>query len=170
MRVRLISLALGLALAAPAFADTSTSLGVFQNWTAYSNGDGTQKVCYALSQPKSSAPKKKRDKIYFLVSDWPGRHIKGEIEIVPGFSYKDGSDVTIQIGAQKFPLFTKNEGDAGSAWVKDPAQENAMIQALRGASTVTVTGVSSRGTSIKDTYSLSGFGDALDKAHTACSS
>jgi invasion protein IalB len=171
MRVRTACLALGLVLAAPAVAapDQSTSLGVFQNWSAYSNGDGGQKVCYALAQPKASAPKKKRDKIYFLISDWPGRRAKGEIEIVPGYQYKDGSDVTLQVGAQKFPLFTKNDGDAGSAWVKDVSQENAMIQAMRNASSATVTGTSTRGTAIKDTYSLTGLGDALDKAHAACS-
>jgi hypothetical protein len=172
MRVRLACLALGVAAAATsalAAGDQPSVLGTFQTWSAYTSGDGSQKVCYALATPKSSAPKKKRDKIYFLVSDWPARQTKGEIEIVPGYQYKDGSEVTLEVGAQKYTLFTKNDGEAGSAWVKDLKQENAMIQAMRGASTATVTGTSTRGTAIKDTYTLAGLGDALDKAHAACS-
>ncbi len=169
MRVRtacLISAAL--ATATPALADQPTVLGTFQNWGAYTTGTGDQKVCYALATPKSSAPKKKRDKIYFLISDWPGRRAKGEPEIVPGYEYKDGSEVTLQVGPSKFTLFTKNDGGNGSAWVKELADESPIVSALRNASTAVVSGVSTRGTTIKDTYSLAGLGDALDKAHAAC--
>ncbi|MGH6872671.1 MAG: invasion associated locus B family protein [Rhizomicrobium sp.] len=170
MRVRALCLVSALLASAPALADQPTSLGTFRDWSAYSTGSGDQKVCYALAQPKSSAPKKKRDKIYFLISDWPNRHpaAKGEVEIVPGYKYKDGSDVSLQVGAQKFKLFTRNDGDAGSAWVQELADERPMVDALRGGSSAVVTGISSRGSSIKDTYSLSGLADALDKAHAAC--
>jgi hypothetical protein len=170
MRVRTACLALSLVVAAPALAasDTPTSLGTFQNWSAYTTGTGDQKVCYALAQPKSSAPKKKRDKIYFLISDWPGRHTKGEPEIVPGYKYKDDSEVTLKIGATTFKLFTKNDGDNGSAWVRDLADEQPIVNALRGGATAVVTGTSTRGTAIKDTYALAGLGDALSKVHDAC--
>ncbi|HEX3674961.1 MAG TPA: invasion associated locus B family protein [Rhizomicrobium sp.] len=171
MRVRTACLiAVALAAVSPAVAapDQPSVLGTFQNWAAYTSGTGDQKVCYALATPKSSMPKKKRDKIYFLVSDWPGRHAKGEIEVVPGYKYKDGSEVTLQVGAQKFTLFTKNDGDSGSAWIKDTADDQPIINAMRGGAQVVVSGVSSRGTTIRDTYSLTGLGDALEKAHGAC--
>jgi len=153
----------------PALADAPQGLGTFQNWSAYTTGTGDQKTCYVLSQPNSSTPKKaKRDKIYFLISDWPGRRAKGEPEIVPGYKYKDKSVATLQVGAQKFPFFTRNDSDDGSAWVEQQPDEVRIVTALQGASSATVSGISLRGTTTKDTYSLAGLSDALDKAHGAC--
>jgi hypothetical protein len=170
MRLRSLCLiAAACAVAAPALADTPQVLGTFQSWSAYATGSGDQKVCYALSQPKSTLPKKaKRDPIYFLISDWPGRRAKAEPEIVPGYKYKDGSVATLQVGPAKFPFFTKNDSGDGSAWVEQQADEVTIVNALQGAAQATVTGTSLHGTTTKDTYSLAGLGDALSKAHTAC--
>ncbi|HEX4158599.1 MAG TPA: invasion associated locus B family protein [Rhizomicrobium sp.] len=144
-------------------------LGTFQSWAAYTTQAGEAKVCYALSRPTSSEPKKaRRDPIFFLINDWPGRKAKGEPEIVPGYQYKDGGDVTVDIGGNKFTLFTKNDGGAGGAWVEAQADEQRLVDAMKAASEAVVTGTSKRGTVTRDTYSLAGFGDALDKAHQAC--
>jgi hypothetical protein len=170
MRLRTVCLiaAAGLA-AAPALADTPQGLGTFQNWAAYTTGTGDQKVCYALTQPKASLPKKaKRDPIYFLISDWPGRRAKAEPEIVPGYKYKEASMATLQVGAQKFTFFTKNDSDDGSAWVEQQADEARIVSALQGAAQAVVTGTSAHGTTTKDTYALTGLSDALDKVHAAC--
>ncbi len=51
----------------------------------------TARSAYALSKPKRFVPKKAaRDRDLLLISDWPGRKVKSELEIVPGYSYKDG--------------------------------------------------------------------------------
>ena len=66
-----------------------------------------------MSKPTATDPKKaKRDPIYFLITDWPGRSpkTKSEPEVVPGYQYKDGSTVTAQVGSDKFEMFTKNDG------------------------------------------------------------
>jgi len=167
--VATLAACVSLAALSPALADTPTLLGAFKSWSAFQMGTGDSKVCYALSQPKSSDPKKaKRDPIFFLISDWPGRKAKGEPEVVPGYVYKEGSAVTAQVGSDKFAFFSKNDGDSGSAWVKDLADEQRLVDALRTGSQLTVTGVSKHGTLTKDTYSLSGISDALDRIHTAC--
>lgn len=145
------------------------SLGSFQNWAAYTTDSGDAKVCYALSKPTSSEPRKaRRDPIFFLINDWPARKAKGEPEVVPGYGYKDGSDVTVQVGSDKFTLFTKNEGGTGGAWVEAQADEERLVRAMKGGSEAVVTGTSKRGTVTRDTYSLSGFADALAKADQAC--
>lgn len=156
--------------AAPAFADDNpTSLGDFKDWSAYTTGTANGKTCYALSQPKSSTPKTaKRDPVYFLISDWPARHAKAEPEVVPGYEYKDGSKVTVQVGSDKFELFTKNEGGSGAAWVQETADEARLIDSMRRGAEVIVTGTSSRGTLTRDVYSLDGISAALDKIHSAC--
>lgn len=162
------------ATAAPATkapqANAPVLLGTFKNWTAYSTtAAGNVKVCYVLSQPKSSEPKNAtRDPMFFLIGDWPSRKVKGEVEVVAGYPYKDGSKVGTQVGSDKFTFFTQNDGSDGTAWVEDLSQEPNLVDAMRRGSQMTVTGMSARGTLTKDTYSLSGVSAALDKIHAAC--
>jgi len=167
-------LALAGAAAAPlllssAFAADLTLLGNFHEWSAYSRGDGDGKVCYALATPKSKMPAAvKRDAAYLLINDWPGRKAKAEPEVVPGYQYKDGSTVTVTVGARQFNFFTKNQDGAGGAWVLNTSDKTKLIAALRNGVTAVVTGMSKRGTETKDTYALAGVSQAIDKIHAAC--
>jgi invasion protein IalB len=154
--------------ASAATADTPTLLGISKDWTAFMSGSGSSKICYALSKPTSTSPKKKRDAIYVLITDWPSRHAKAEPEVVPGYLYKEGTKVTATVGGTAFELFVKNENGAGAAWVRHHDDEARLIDAMRGSSTLVVTGTSARGSTTKDTYSLAGLGDALDRIHQAC--
>jgi hypothetical protein len=153
----------------PAAADQPDKLGDFKNWSAYSSGAGDAKVCYAVSKPKMTEPTKvKRDAVYFLINDWPSRKAKGEPEIVPGYEYKDKSTVTVEVGPDKFEFFTKNDGAAGGAWVEQQADEGRLIEAMRRGAEIIVIGTSKRGTMTRDTYSLAGLSEAIDKVHEAC--
>jgi Invasion associated locus B (IalB) protein len=154
--------------AAGAAADTPTLLGVSSAWSAFTSGSGSAKICYAISKPSATSPKAKRDPIYFLITDYPGRRTKSEPEVVPGYQYKDGSTVTAQVGGDSFAFFTQNDGGAGAAWVRQRADEVRLIDAMKRGSTVVVTGTSKRGKVTKDTYSLAGLADALDKIHASC--
>ena len=157
------------AMVAPARAADTDQLGVFRDWTAYTAPTPQGKVCYALSNPIASLPKKlARDKAYVIISVWPGRGVHDELEIVPGYLYRDGEPVFAQVGSQRTEFFTRNDGKSGSAWVKDINDESALVAAMRGGSTLTVSGVSKKGTKTTDTYSLSGIAGALDRAHQAC--
>lgn len=159
----------GVVTALPAGADAPDKIGSFKSWTAYSSGTGDAKVCYAIASPTAKEPSKiKRDAVYFLINDWPGRKAKSEPEIVPGYLYKDGSKVMVEIGPDKFEFFTKNEGTAGGAWVQEQADETKLIDAMRRGAEIVVIGTSKRGTQTRDTYSLAGLSAALDKVHEAC--
>lgn len=159
---------LGLGLA-PALAASPTLIGTFKDWSAFQSTSGGTKVCYALAKPKAMEPKKAtRDPVYFMISDWPHRKAKAELQVVPGYQYKQGSQVTAQVGAEKFEFFTQNDGGAGSAWVEDVGTERRLVDAMKGGAQLVVTGVSQRGTTTKDTYSLGGISAALDKVHEAC--
>jgi hypothetical protein len=165
-RVRLAALVTAAAIAAVSVPATAapTLLGVFKSWTAASTGTGTTLVCYAIAKPTSSLPAKaKRDPIGFLISNWPSRKAGSEPEVVPGYPYKDGSTVTAQVGSDKFTFFVRNDGDSGSAWIKDPADEARLIDAMKRGALMTITGISRRGTMTTDNYSLAGLSDALDK-------
>jgi len=172
LRVASLSALVGLALSfvPAAAADNTTLLGVSKDWSAFQATTSDGKMCFAQSKPKSTLPKKAaRDAILFMISDWPGRNVKSELEIVPGYQYKDGEPVYAEIGTTKIEFFTRNDNGVGTAWVKDAGEENKLVNAMRTGSTITVTGVSKRGTKTKDTYSLGGLAAMLDKVHDACS-
>lgn len=153
----------------PALAADPVELGAFKAWTAYSATAPEGKVCYALSKPTATLPKKAaRDPIYLLISTWPGRGVVDEVQVVPGYTYRDGDPVTAQVGNAKTEFFAKNDGTNGSAWVKNPDEEAAFVKSLRAGSSVTISGISKRGTKTTDTYSLSGIASALDRAHREC--
>ena len=159
------------AMLAAASADTATLLGVNKDWSAFTAGTGSSKICYTLSKPISSEPvKAKRNAIFFIITDWPGRKpkTKSEPEVVPGYLYKDGATVGAQVGSQKFELFAKNDAGAGAAWVRERTDEVHLIEAMKKGKQLIVTGTSLRGTVTRDTYSLAGLGDALQKIHEAC--
>jgi hypothetical protein len=168
LRIALIlTLAAGLS-SVPAGAQTL--IGVTQNWSAYQATTPDGKVCYALSSPTAILPVKvSRDPIYFIVSFWPARKVDGELEVVPGYPYKDGAPVFAEVGTVKTEFFTRNDNNTGAAWVKEPGDESALLAAMRGGSKMVVTGLSRRGTHTTDTYSLNGLSAAMNAAMSACS-
>jgi hypothetical protein len=158
-------------LVTPVAADSANLLGVFTNWRAFQTGAGDSMTCYAMSAPRAVQPRgAKRGEIFLMVSDWPGRKIKAEPEIVPGYPYKLTTTVTLGIGGDRFNFFPRNSGDNGNgaAWLQNLNDGNALINAMvQGVSAVAI-GTSSRGTRTVDTYSLAGFTDAMAKIHSAC--
>jgi hypothetical protein len=169
MRFVRAALCSAMLLAAPAVAAGPTEIGTFKDWTAFTATSAEGKVCYALSKPTSTLPKKlSRDAAYVIISVWPGRNVKDELQVVPGFLYRDGEPVFAQVGNLRTEFFTRNEGKSGSAWVKNVEDEVSLVRAMRAGSTLTVGGVSKKGTKVTDTYSLSGIAGAIERAHREC--
>ena len=157
------------AAAANAAEEKPNLVGTFRDWHVYQTGAGADRLCYALSEPKDMAPKNvTRGSVFFLISTWPGRKVKNEPSVVPGYQYKDGVETEVQIGMDKFTLFTKNDGSAGGAWMKDANDERKLIETMKKGTTMNISGTSSRGTATKDSYSLAGISAALDKIDQAC--
>ena len=163
------AVALCMGVSAPAMAEPANLLGVFGNWSAFSSGTGSSLTCYALSKPRASQPKAaKRSSIYLMVSDWPGRKVKGEPQIVYGYQAKEGGAAGLGVGPDKFSFFIRNNGKDGSAWLQQLNDNPRLVSAMGGGVSAVAIGVSSKGTRTSDTYSLSGFNDAMAKVHTAC--
>ncbi len=146
----------------------ATSIGAFKSWTAYTSSESDGKMCFVASQPTDSkyepAGVKGRDPIFFMITIIPAKKIKNEASTIIGYSFKEGSKVTVAVGASKFTMFT----DKDNAWIENPAQEGALVTAMKGGQTKTVQGTSKRGTLTTDTYSLSGIGAALAAIAKAC--
>ncbi len=150
--------------ATSAFAQEVKLLQKFSDWAAYVS-QGSPKVCFAVSQPRSSLPKNvRRGPIYFYVSNYPADKITSEISVKMGYPFPPGGKVTLTIDKTEFELFTKDEG----AFVEKPEDEAKLVEALKSGSTMLIKGRSARGTSTTDTYSLSGTTDALDRIAKEC--
>ena len=157
---------IGVALAAtPALAQEVTLLEKFKDWSAYA-ATGTPKVCFAVSKPTASNPKKiKRGPILFYISQWPADKVVNEISVKMGYPFGEGAKSTVTIGSDRFDMFTKDEG----AFVEKPEMETKLIEAMKTGNSMKIEGKSSRGTATTDTYSLNGLSDALDRAAKECS-
>ena len=160
---------LSLSLALPAAAEPANLLGVFGNWSAYTTGTGSSLTCYALSKPRASRPAgTKRASVYLMISDWPSRKVKAEPQIVYGYQGKENGVAALGVGPDKFPFFIRNNGKDGSAWLQQLNDNNRLIDAMHNGVSAVASGTSTRGTKTSDTYSLSGFNDAIAKIHAAC--
>jgi hypothetical protein len=167
---KILGIGLSLALMVlPASAEPANLLGVFGNWTAYSSGSGSSLTCYALSKPRASRPATaKRSAIYLMVSDWPARKVKAEPQIVYGYQAKEGGAAGLGVGGDKFTFFVRNNGKEGSAWLQQLSENPRLITAMQEGVSAVASGTSAKNTKTSDTYSLSGFNDALAKVHAVC--
>ena len=151
--------------AAQAAAGAPALVVQYGDWGVYVSQTPKTKVCYALSQPKERQPGGlKRDPGYFFISTRPGENVHNEVSLVVGFTLKEGSDATVDVGGTSFPFFTKNDG----AWMKNAAEEARLIDALRKGRDFTVKTTSQRGNPTNDHYSLTGLGQALDRVDQEC--
>ena len=144
----------------------ATLVATFGDWSAYTAQTGKSKICYALSQPKSRAPGSIKDTpAYVFVSFRPAENVKDEIASVLNFETKDGGPAQIAIGKTDYAMVTKGQ----NAWIKTPTEEPQAISTMTKGSTMSLSATSKRGNKTTDKYSLSGFGQALERARKECS-
>jgi len=155
------------AAAAPAGDAQPTLLGQYGDWGAYWATPNGRKVCFSIAKPKTSATNpagRKRDQAYVFISTRPAENVRNEVSVIIGYPFKDKTDASAEIGADKFAMYTLNDG----AWIKNVAEEARMVDAMRKGSDLTVKGTSARGTSSTDQFSLKGLAQALERADQAC--
>lgn len=141
------------------------TIGTFNDWTAFSDGSDSNRICYVGSVPtKAEGKYTRRGDTYTLVSHRPGERVFGEVSVEAGYTYKPASEVAIDIDGKKFKLFTKG----GNAWASDASADKAIVAAMKAGQRMIIRGTSSRGTLTKDTYSLSGFTAAYNAISKAC--
>jgi invasion protein IalB len=144
-----------------------TLIGQFGIWGAYTASPNGKKVCFALAKPSSSKttpPNRPRDPAYAFISTRPAEKVVNEVSVMIGYPLKPGSESTMEVGSASFAMYTQGDG----IWIKNAAEEDRLVEAMRKGADVTVKGVSSKGTATTDTFSLKGLSQALDKVAQAC--
>lgn len=144
-----------------------TLVGQFGTWGAYTATPNGKKVCFALAKPATSRttpPNRPRDAAYAFVSTRPAEKVTNEVSIMIGYQLKPGSESTLVVGGATFAMYTQGDG----LWIKNAAEEERMVEAMRKAADATVKGVSAKGTETTDTFALKGLAQALDKLAQTC--
>ena len=144
-----------------------TLIGQFGTWGAYTATPNGRKVCFALAKPSSSKtnpPNRPRDPAYAFVSTRPAEKVVNEVSIMIGYALKPGSECSLEVGGARYAMYTQGDG----LWIKNAAEEERMVEALRKGADVTVKGVSAKGTETTDTFSLKGLAQALDRLAQDC--
>ncbi len=151
----------------PPSANAPNLVAQFGEWGAYTATSGGKKVCFALAKPSKSTttpPNRPRDPPYMFISSRPAEKVKDEVSVIIGYGLKPNADASIDVSGSNYPMFTQNDG----AWIKNPADEARLVDALRKGTDAVVKGTSARGTSSSDTYPLRGLAQALDRVGQEC--
>jgi hypothetical protein len=142
-------------------------LGQFGTWGAYSATPNGKKVCFALAKPSSSKtnpPNRPRDPAYAFVSTRPAEKVFNEVSIMIGYALKPGSESTLEVGGANYAMYTQGDG----LWIKNAAEEERLVEAMRRSADVVVKGTSAKGTETTDVFSLKGLSQALDRISQDC--
>ncbi len=117
--------------------------------------------CNAASLSLLPASKTRLQGRASLSFDRRSRH--GQFAATLSKAVASGAGVMLTIGDQPFLLVARGAG----AWSRGPAQEAAIIAAMRGATRMRIEGRSARGLRFIDRYDLPGAPTAIDAA-AAC--
>lgn len=174
-RAMRIAAAAGLALsvaAGAAFGQAANeSVAVKRDWSIFKQGAAADRQCWIATLPVSTRALRggkpvsvNRGPVFLMVAIRPGAQVKNEVSMIAGYPFRSGSSVELKIGTDKFELFTNGEG----AWTDSADSDDRLVAAMRRGSTAEISGVSTRGTTTVDQFSLSGFTAALDEARALC--
>lgn len=152
----LAAAALLLATAAPAHGIVVHAGGA---WAAIDRGS----VCEALSRSVKVAPKGKVQAVAGL-SFTPDHKRWGEFHVHLSRVARTGSSVMLKIGSEPFLLVARGDW----AWSTGPAQEQAIIAALRQGGWMSVQARDQNGVRFVDPYALAGAPTAIDAAAARC--
>ena len=169
-------------------------VATFGDWNVFVGEAGKGKICYTLAQPKSREPASlTRDPGYAFISDRPAEGVRNEVSFIMGFDVAGGADATeakldpkpgekpasksdakSKTPAGPAPVALVDEASfemlpkGANLWVKNAAKEPALITEMRKGAKLVIKAASLRGHQSIDTYSLTGFAQALDRVQKEC--
>ena len=138
-------------------AGERSAIGVYDAWGAFR--EGVPPRCYAIS-----APLGKRRGPFASVAARFGKDNRAALFVRLSVARDARAPVTLAIGERRFVL----AGDARAAWSPDAATDHAIVAAMRGGRSMSVSGVSARGRPFADSYALGGAATAVDAAVLGC--
>ncbi|MBC6443897.1 MAG: hypothetical protein GDA50_00470 [Alphaproteobacteria bacterium GM202ARS2] len=140
-------------------------IGTYDDWNAWTDGEGRKQVCFVSSQPLTSEGNYTRRGAVFLIVSASRAAPNGEVSYTAGYRYKKATGASLTIDEATYELgFTQGE----VAWSLDRKQDRRIIQGFRSGLKATVEALSWRDTTTIDEFSLKGFSSAWRSALEAC--
>lgn len=130
------------------------------HWAAFDRGGS----CEAMSRSGRVAREGQVQAQVALAFDRGGRR-QGQLAVRLRRPVRAGSSVVLTIGEQPFGLVARGQ----NAWSKGPAQETAIIAAMRVNGGMRIDARDASGRRMVDWYPLDGAPTAIDAAAAACS-
>ena len=162
----LIFISISLFFTTHAYSETKL-LGTEKYWKAYSTRLDNTKTCFITSEPIKTSGKFNKDnrgKPYVFVTNIENG-TKHEVSIKAGFNFKKNKDVIFDVDGKKTKLFPVED----RAWSESAKVDRFLVQSMMKGKKLLITGTSTPGNKIIDTYSLSGFTKALRLIDKSCS-
>ncbi len=166
-----------------------TLVATFGDWNVFVGQSGKGRICYTLAQPKTREPDDlKRDPGYAFISDRPTEGVRNEVSFITGFDVASGAEADAKpeekakhgkrhsekakaipapiavVGDANFDLLPKG----ANLWVKNAARETALIAEMKKGVTLLIKASSIRGNPSVDSYSLTGFSQAMERLAKEC--
>jgi invasion protein IalB len=142
-------------------AGAAKAIGKFEDWTAATNKEAGQTVCYAFTYALASKPAiSGRDRVVLTVTERTGG--RDAVAISAGFSYATNATVSVVIDAQPpLDFYTSQR----SAFSRDG---HATVQGFLKGLRVVATSPGPKNVQVADTFSLKGFNAAYAAIVKAC--
>lgn len=172
LRAKLLTLAgAGVLLAGSALAqETSTNVVAAKtDWSVFV--DENPKECWAVATFKESLNTRggrvvsvNRGQTLLFVFYRPEAGAMGQVTFTGGYPFAPGSTVNMNVDGNEFELFTEGEW----AWPASASDDAKIVTAMKRGKSAILTARSARGTTTKDTFSLSGVTAAIEDAEGRC--
>jgi hypothetical protein len=135
------------------------SIGTFEDWTAATNMEAGQTVCYAFTRAVSSSPALPgRGQVVLTVTERSGG--RDAVALSAGFTYSASAAVAVAIDQTTMEFYTAQR----SAFARDG---HAAVGDFQRSARVTAKSPTAKGT-VTDQFSLKGFSAAYAAVTKAC--
>ncbi len=166
-------LAATLAGAGTTGAQEAQSVAAFKDWTVFTPSNPRE--CFIVSPPVKTRAERsgqtvsvRRGDVRLFVTTRPDSSVAQEVSYTSGYPFRPNSTVAVTIGSDSFTMHVGSGDGAEWAWPASPEDDGRLVAAMRSGAEAQVSGISARGTTTYDTFSLNGFTAALDKAAELC--
>jgi hypothetical protein len=140
-------------------------LGSAGSWTAYLAQNKAGKVCYMVGQPEKAQPAAmNRKPATAMVTHRTEDDVSNVVSFDEGYPLNEEADVNLEVGADKFTLFAKDD----SAWARTAELDKTIVAALAKEKQAALKATPKKGRATTDIYSLAGFSKALSLIDKAC--
>lgn len=136
------------------------AIGTFEDWTAATNKEAGQTVCYAFTRARASTPALRgRGDVVLTVTQRPSG--RDAVAISAGFAFAANATAKLTVDATSFDLYTAQR----SAFARDG---HAVVQAMQRGKQAASRMPGPKGVEMSDMFSLKGFPEAYAAIGKRC--